>query len=356
MAHVSAPGKLMIAGEWSVLEPGNPCVVAAVDKRVHAEVRKSDSLVIELKDFSKKVTGSFVGDGIKWDSDDKVFAFAKAAVETTLKFLGKNEPFKLVTYGSSDVEINGEKLGFGSSAAATVAMTHAILLFFSYDDAKFKAKLYKLAAIANFIAQGKAGSSFDIAASVYGNVLVYERFDPKWLNAAMASRSVVDIVSEKWPGFMAKQMEVPHGLRLLVAYSGKPASTTGMIEKMKQFKVSDAENYVRIVSDITSIVQLLTEAWNTDNNAFMKAIKGNREKLSELTELSGVPVETEELKEMARLADEAGGAGKLSGAGGGDCGIALCFDAATEKKIRQSWQKAGFPVIDVKIGEGSREE
>ncbi|SRR3989344_2710593 len=355
MTHVSAPGKLMIAGEWSVLEPGNPCIVAAVDKRVHAEVHKSDKLVIELKDFNKKTTGSFIGGGIKWDSDDKVFAFAKAAVETTLKFLGKTEAFRLVTYGSSDMEINGAKLGFGSSAAAIVAMNHAILRFFSYDDAKFTVKLYKLGTIANYIAQGKVGSSFDIAASVYGNVLVYERFDPKWLDVAMVAKNIADIVSEKWPGFRAKPMEIPRGLKLLVAYSGKPASTTGMIEKMKQFKVKNAEEYVRIVSDITSIVQLLTVKW-TDNAAVMRAIKDNRQKLSELTQLSGVPVETEELKEMARLADEAGGAGKLSGAGGGDCGIALCFNSVVEKKIKQAWKKAGFPIIDVEIGEGSREE
>ena len=46
-----------------------------------------------------------------------------------------------------------------------------------------------------------------------------------------------------------------------------------------------------------------------------------------------------------------------SGAGGGDCGIAVCFSAASAEKIREEWKNAGFYVVDADIDkEGVRAE
>ena len=56
MVKVSAPGKVCIAGEWAVLEKGNSLIVASVNKRIFADVKKSkdDFIYISIKDFGIK--------------------------------------------------------------------------------------------------------------------------------------------------------------------------------------------------------------------------------------------------------------------------------------------------------------
>ena len=72
-----------------------------------------------------------------------------------------------------------KKAGFGSSAAVVVAAIASVLDFHGYKAGKDE--IFKLATIAHYSAQGKIGSGFDVAASVYGGVFVYSRFDPEWL-------------------------------------------------------------------------------------------------------------------------------------------------------------------------------
>lgn len=43
------------------------------------------------------------------------------------------------------------------------------------------------------------------------------------------------------------------------------------------------------------------------------------------------------------------GAGKLSGAGAGDCGIALTFNPEAAQKIEKEWRKNGILPIKIKI-------
>jgi len=52
---------------------------------------------------------------------------------------------------------------------------------------------------------------------------------------------------------------------------------------------------------------------------------------------------------LSEIANKAGAAGKLSGAGGGDCGIAVCFSANVADKIRKQWQEAGLYLLDANI-------
>ena len=70
MTHVSAPGKLFLSGEWAVLEVGNPGIVAAVNKRVHAEVEEADSISVSIGDFGIKDLGAkFDGKQLSWERE-----------------------------------------------------------------------------------------------------------------------------------------------------------------------------------------------------------------------------------------------------------------------------------------------
>ncbi|MDI6721608.1 MAG: hypothetical protein QMD85_04410, partial [Candidatus Aenigmarchaeota archaeon] len=188
MVHFSAPGKQFICGEWAILELGTKGLVAAVNKRVHAQVEESGSISISIDSFGiNDLKVEFNGSNLIFYSDissikDKL-QFIKEAVEISLMFLEEQkiplQLFSIRTWGEG-VQLEGEKkIGFGSSAAATVAIIASLLSFHGYNASKDE--VYKLSAISHYYAQGKVGSAFDVAASTYGGVFVYSRFDPEYL-------------------------------------------------------------------------------------------------------------------------------------------------------------------------------
>ncbi len=350
--HVSAPGKMLISGEWAVLEMENPAIVAAVDKRVHVTVEKADCITLTVDDFGIKNIRAYFDRGLHLDCSEKEkekLIFMKAAIEATLNYLGKYKPFKIRSWGEES-QIGSKKIGFGSSAAAVVAAVAAVLAFHGKDIKKSKDIIYKLSSIAHYYAQGKVGSAFDIAASTYGGVFVYTRFDYNWLNEGMKKGNIRETVRQKWPGFSVEELKIPENFTLLVAWTKESAYTSAMVKQMSSFKEQNPEEYKRLYGSITALVRELVIAWKKeDSKKIYELLNKNEEFLRELGQMSGVNIETKELKALSELAGRAGAAGKLSGAGGGDCGIAVCFDNATAEKIRQLWKKAGLHVLDVAI-------
>ncbi|MFH0832576.1 MAG: phosphomevalonate kinase [Candidatus Aenigmatarchaeota archaeon] len=368
MVHTSAPGKQMLAGEWSVLELGNPCIVAAVNKRVHVEIEESEEISITVDDFNiKDVKADFNGKQLAWkNADDKEkekLIFIKGAIETALQYLGDYKSFKLRSWGEeSQIVVDGvaKKVGFGSSAACVVATVSGLLKFNGYDiDCRESNDIiYKLSTIAHYFAQGKVGSAFDVAASTYGGATVYKRFDPIWLTKRIESETVKKIAEEDWPYFFVEELKVSDDFILLVGWTKESASTSAMVKQMDNFKNNDFNEYKRIYDGISKLVCELIDAWKVnDQEEILALIKKNEEYLRELGQKSGVNIETKELKQLVDIANENGAAGKLSGAGGGDCGIAVCFSSDVVEKIIEEWQNAGLYPLDVSIDyDGVREE
>src|SRR3989344_5623930 len=209
--HYSAPGKLFLLGEWAILEMGNTGVVAAVNKRVHSEVKASDGIFITLSDFGvHDLKCEFDGQKLKFSTEEHKdnLKFIKEAIESALRFLNEkgisSSGFSVRTW-NEELQIGGKKIGFGSSAAATVAVIASVLAFHDYPVEK--EEVYKLATIAHYFAQGKVGSAFDVAASTYGGIFVYKRFDPKWLQQKVdAGIGLPAIVAEKWAGLYVEQL------------------------------------------------------------------------------------------------------------------------------------------------------
>ena len=87
--HFSSPGKQFICGEWAILELGTKGIVAAVNKRVHAEIGDSDSISISIDDFGiKGLESDFNGSKLVFSQDiasikDKL-QFIKEAIEISL--------------------------------------------------------------------------------------------------------------------------------------------------------------------------------------------------------------------------------------------------------------------------------
>ena len=357
----SAPGKLFISGEWAILEVGNYGLVAAVNNRVRVSIDPAEEITVTAEEFkihsarAEYANGKVSFPGLDEKSQGTLKLLGEA-ISVSLRFLEQNDievkPFRITTSSKdTQFEVNGQlkKVGFGSSAAVVVAAVAAVLGFHGY--AAEKDEIYKLSTIAHYYAQGKVGSAFDVAASTYGGLFIYSRFDPGWLTGKVeAGEPLKNIVAEEWPSLVVEPLDVPNNFCLLVGWTGESASTSAAIKQMNEFKAASSDEYYRLYNKIASTARRAIEYFKAgEHNEFFRTLNHNEELLRELGEASDVNIETPELKKLSDIAADYGAAGKLSGAGGGDCGIAVCFDDVTANNITAAWQDEGLIPLEVTI-------
>jgi len=355
MVKSYAPGKLLLSGEWSVLEVGNPAIVLSVNKGVHAEVVENDAILLNFPDIGiAAVNASYDGELRLMVSNDKL-NIPKSAIELTLRYLELRgfapKTFTLTTKSEISQVVLGDgssaKIGFGSSAASAVAIVAALLKYHGMTPSK--EIIYKLSALAHYLAQGKIGSGFDIAASTFGGVFVYTRFDPEWLMHSYEELQLNELIETTWPGFGVHSLALPENFVLSVGWTQKSASTTELVKKVREFKAANRPAYDTIMSNIASVTKELINKF--EDSAVFELLEDNRKLLVELGLASGVQIETPELAKLAEVARANGGVGKLSGAGGGDCGIAITFDKSQAERIKSEWNAVGLYPLDVNITE-----
>jgi len=361
MIKISAPGKLMLSGEWSVLENGIPCIVLAVDKKVRAQIEEAEEITVNLKDFKIETKATLIGVKISFEKENEILLFTKHAIETALKYIQakglKLKKFRLETDSDiSLVEFNSEKMkvGFGSSGAAVVAIIGAVLKLhnISIADDKAKEKLFKLAIMAHYFAQGKIGSGFDVCASTFGGAIQYRRFDAEWLTEQLKIKSVLDVVDAKWPGLEIMRIELPYDFNLMVGFTGKSASTKELVMKIREFKKENPNEYKKIISGIQKVTDGLVFALEQNDHEEIKLlIDENAMLLRMLSNESGANLEIQEHLKMQRIASSNGCAAKFSGAGGGDCSVGIAFNPELAARVKREWKEAGLMPIETSVSE-----
>lgn len=352
----------MIAGEWAVLETGNPSITAAVDKYVEVELTPADKISLSAEPFDiSDVKARLENNKLVFDNDVRSreiedLKFLRNAIEVASDYFGELKSFSISTSGEGvEIEKDGEKvkLGFGSSAAVTVAAIAAILRFHEVETSTEAAKelIFKLAAIASFLAQGKVGSCFDIASSTYGGVIRYTRFDPGWLAKEKGKgTSIKEVVNTTWPSLSISEISLPQDFILLVGWTGNSASTSKMIKELYAWRDSNLDDYKDIFARINETVSGLVKNWaGGDKEQIISGLNENQQLLKELSMHSGVGILTPALEILSTIARNNGGAGKVSGAGGGDNGIAVVFDKENAELILKEWEQAGIVPIKTNI-------
>jgi len=336
-------GRVIISGEWAVLDPRNFAILMPVKKRVFVRVKKSpnEKIFIFLKDFNLKKGAIFFKKKLKFlenlkRKEKEILRYPKKSIEMALNFLGKFCPFQLEVWG----EIK-EKVGFGFSGACSVAIISALLKF--HQKKIKKEELFKLAFLAHFLAQNKRGSGTEIATAVYNSPLIYRKPDTEWLKEKLKSqREIKNIVFEEWKNLKIEKIHFLRGLYILAGWTGKPAFTFKLIKKFQDWRKKNPKEAQKIILKIGKITKKIIKAWKLKNKKkILELIKKNREYLRELGEKSSLKIETEKLKKMIDIAQNLGAGAKISGAGGGDCVIALVFDKKIALKIKKEWEKIG---------------
>jgi mevalonate kinase len=164
------------------------------------------------------------------------------------------------------------------------------------------------------------GSGFDLAAAIWGGTIYF----------VTGGKKIVPLNIKELP--------------LIVGYTGIKADTPTLVRQVAKF-YKDHRKLVGIIFD--TIASLTKEA--------RKALKkSDIKKLGELMDvnqglLDTLGVNSKELSKLIFTAREGGAYGaKLSGAGGGDCMIALSSQSL-RKKVEASIEKAEGTILRVKM-------
>ena len=343
MIEISVPGKLFIAGEYAVVEPGHPAIIVAVDQFINVTIegaRKNGSIQsAQYSDLPIRWTrrnGELV-----LDHRENPFHYILAAIRLTEKYA--QEKGTLLSFYDLKVtseldNSNGRKYGLGSSGAVTVATVKALNLY--YDLKMDRLTQFKIAALAHLAVQGN-GSCGDIAASCYGGWLAFSTFDHEWVLRKQQEWTLTQLLTSDWLELSIRPLTVPKSLRLLIGWTGSPASTSDLVDQVYQSKEAKEKGYAKFLADSKDCVNRLIDGFlNEDSRTIKKMITENRKLLVGLSSLTGVTIETPALKKLCDLAETYRGAAKSSGAGGGDCGIVIVDQKTGILPLMSAWEKA----------------
>ena len=353
-----APGKLYIAGEYAVVEPGHRAVLVAVDRFITVRITPCSP----SGEYAGTISSRLYANGSRsWrrrpqdglaeavgGDDDYVISAIRVVEALVAEGGGRLGSFNLGISSELD-EADGRKLGLGSSAAVTVATVRAVAGFYglSLDDSR----VYKLAMLASDAVQ-PIGSGGDIAASAVTGWVDYASPDRVWLRRArqraQARGGTGDLLESDWPGLCLRRLPVP-SVRLQVGWTGAPASTPALVADV-QTRSHGADDYTVFLRDSQDcLARLITAIEDDDVARIMRQIARNRALLAGLSRIGGRTIETTELSRLVEIALDHGATAKSSGAGGGDCGIALCPPATDLVALRAAWETAGIRPLDLSV-------
>ena len=285
---VSAPGSLMLMGEHAVLH-GRRALCAAIAQRIHVGLQPRLDRRVRIRS-------------------------ALGELEATLDTLKVQPPFTFVlatllrqrrrlTHGL-EITIKAEfshQLGFGSSAAVTVALLRALDAMFTLGLRPPAACLAEARAIIRGV-QG-VGSGADAAASLYGGLVLY-RARPQQVRV------------------------LPAAPPLTAVYSGHKTPTAEVIAVVERHRRLQPPLFAALFDLMDDCVARAVPCIRKKDWAGLGALMNFHHGLQ-----AALGVNTPELELICqRLRDSAGIQGaKISGSGLGDCVVGL-------GKLRGSWK------------------
>ncbi|MGM0700072.1 MAG: phosphomevalonate kinase [Actinomycetota bacterium] len=364
MIETQAPGKLFIAGEYAVVEPGQPAVLIAVDRCITVRLTESEGAGrIHSSEYGQApVVWRREDDGEHIIVDERPFDYVLSAISTVEELRsgrGASPRYFDLEISSELNDSDGRKFGLGSSAAVTVATIAALDEF--YRLGLTLTERFKLAVLATIAISTKA-SGGDLAASTFGGWIRYSSPDRAALHAHREAHGVVSAMScPEWAGCSARRVTPPSSLDLLVGWTGSPASTEHLVTRVhsprERTDESSSESspaaqkprpLVSFAAESHTLVDDLVAAFDADDaEASLTTIRSVRGLLRRLSDSTGSLIETEALHDLCEIAETHGAAAKPSGAGGGDCGIALAHPHTEAQTILSGWEAAGIRPLDL---------
>ncbi|MDP2813180.1 MAG: phosphomevalonate kinase [Erysipelotrichaceae bacterium] len=301
-------GKLFLAGEYAVVQPGQPAIILATDRRIRVTIETSHQFCLRNINNQKE----FVFDDL--NVSDDYWKFAVAALNVFYRLLHEIDyiysPVS-VTVDSNLDSADGRKLGLGSSGAIVAAIIKGLNRFYQLN--LDSVAIFKLCVISQSDLKVR-GSYGDLAAAIYGGIIRYTRFDEIDMNG-----SISDLLKNEWLQLSISYLNVPFDLHWVVGWTGEPVSTQNRVDWVNEFRKN--EEYIRLLDLSKKIVQDMIHSH--DIEGFMFGIRKYRDWLNHLETITKLTIETPQIKLFIEICAQHHGSGKSSGAGGGDCAIAF---------------------------------
>ncbi len=284
----SAPGKVVLSGEYAVLD-GAPAVCMAVDRRAEVSLRHVDGACsrVSAPGYST-VQGRFLTEGasVTWLRGEQEFRLVDVALRSVGQLEKGTLSIELDTRAFHD-PTSGKKIGLGSSAALTVALVAALTK--STDVLDSARRVHRLF-------QAGSGSGVDIAAGVAGGLIEYRVND-------------LEVSILQWPDELAYRL----------IWTGVPASTRSKLGRLQS--ANRRQSRTALAKAATSAAA----AWRSARDV-LGALQAYTEVLRRFSDEHDLGIFDAGHDRLVAEASSAGLVYKPCGAGGGDVGILLGTD------------------------------
>ena len=336
MTIVKTCGKLYWAGEYAILERGQLALIKAIPIYMTAEIESSEVYRLYLDMFSYSVDMSP-------DSSYALIQETVALVEDYLIDQGiELQPFSIDIRGKMERE--GKKFGLGSSGSVVVLVIKAMLAF--YERPAERDLLFKLAS-AVLLKRGDNGSMGDIACIVSEDLVHYQSFDRENVAQWLEKEDLPTVLARDW-GFSIRNVEPVLAFDFLVGWTKEVAVSSHMVKQIK--KNMNASFLQASKETVTNLVKALQEGQEETIIALL-------EQASQLLERLSSDIYTPSLRQLKDASRDLKAVAKSSGAGGGDCGIALSFDQDSTTLLKKRWADLGIELLyQERIGHDDKSE
>lgn len=324
MTLVKTCGKLYWAGEYAILEPGQLALLKAIPIYMTAEINASDSYRLYSDMFTYSVD-------MRPDSSYALIQETVTLVEEYLTDQGVDlQPFSLEIRGKMERE--GKKFGLGSSGSVIVLVIKAMLAF--YERAAERELLFKLAS-AVLLKRGDNGSMGDIACIVSEDLVLYQSFDREKVADWLEKEDLQAVLARDW-GFSIRSVEPALKFDFLVGWTKEVAVSSHMVKQIKNnMNASFLQASKEIVANLVKALQTGQE----------ETVIDLLEQASQLLEGLSSDIYTPSLRQLKDASRDLKAVAKSSGAGGGDCGIALSFDQDSTTLLKKRWADLGIELL-----------
>ena len=311
MIEASAPGKLVVSGEYAVLA-GAPALVAAVDRRVTCTLTERESGQWRFVSTGFEDDRSLPRSTVFEAAPDTVAGIARRA------FGGGEAPEHLqIAIDSSPCYHLGVKLGVGSSAAMVTAVATAFGVL--GGSAPRLAELYEFHADY----QG-GGSGLDVAAAVTGGVIRFQE------------------------GGVAP-LRLPRGIHLSFVFTGAGSRTPELLAAFEAWRRQGATAPLERLAAASRVVVDCTAT----ADAFVEALGEYADVLERLDQSARIGIFGPGHRRARELAGRLGVVYKPCGAGGGDTGIGTATDPEAIAAFERQASAAGLVILPLAIsGDG----
>ena len=324
MIAVKTCGKLYWAGEYAILEPGQLALIKAIPIYISGEISFSETYRIysDMFDFAVDLT------------PNPAYSLIQETIALVNDFLADRgqtlRPFSLEIRGKMERE--GKKFGLGSSGSVVVLVVKALLALYGLSVDQYL--LFKLAS-AVLLRRGDNGSMGDLACIVAEDLVLYQSFDRQKVTAWLEEENLATVLERDW-GFSISQVQPALECDFLVGWTKEVAVSSQMIQQIKQ---NINQNFLASSkATVATLVETLEQ--------------GKAEKIieqvataSQLLEGLSTDIYTPSLRQLKEASQDLQAVAKSSGAGGGDCGIALSFDEQSTETLKNRWANLGIELL-----------